>query len=155
MMSRAFPLGGRHLAAYLGLTPREHSSGGRRRLGRISKQGDVYLRMLLIHGARAVLQGAQPKSDPDRFPQVGSRDPSAAAVTTRLPLPSPTKWPASFGPFGNLANRSSPDLKLSLMGYNCKDASRLCLVSVQRHWGNLSKTMGRLARRPTPRLIVG
>ncbi len=58
---------GRHFAAYLGLTPREHSSGGRRRLGRISKQGDVYLRMLLIHGARAVLQGAQPKSDPDRF----------------------------------------------------------------------------------------
>ncbi len=58
---------GRHFAAYLGLTPRERSSGGRRRLGRISKQGDVYLRMLLIHGARAVLQGAQPKSDPDRF----------------------------------------------------------------------------------------
>jgi transposase len=58
---------GRHFAAYLGLTPREHSSGGRRRLGRISKQGDVYLRMLLIHGARAVLQGAQPKSNPDRL----------------------------------------------------------------------------------------
>ncbi len=58
---------GRHFARYLGLTPNEHSSGGRRRLGRISKQGDVYLRMLLIHGARAVLRGAQPKSDPDRF----------------------------------------------------------------------------------------
>jgi transposase len=58
---------GRHFACYLGLTPREHSSGGRRRLGRISKQGDVYLRMLLIHGARAVLQGAQPQSAPDRF----------------------------------------------------------------------------------------
>src|SRR5262245_41417628 len=47
---------GRHFAAYLGLTPREHSSGGRHQLSRISKQGDVYLRMLLIHGARAVLQ---------------------------------------------------------------------------------------------------
>jgi transposase len=58
---------GRHFACYLGLTPSEHSSGGRRRLGRISKQGDVYLRMLLIHGARAVLRGAQPKSDPDRL----------------------------------------------------------------------------------------
>ena len=58
---------GRHFAAYLGLTPRERSSGGRRRLGRISKQGDVYLRMLLIHGARAVLQGAQPQSEPGRF----------------------------------------------------------------------------------------
>ena len=63
---RRFP-SGRHFAAYLGLTPRESSSGGRRRLGRISKQGDVYLRMLLIHGARAVLQGAQPQSEPGRL----------------------------------------------------------------------------------------
>ena len=39
----------------LGLTPREHSSGHRRRLGAISKQGDVYLRCLLTHGARSVL----------------------------------------------------------------------------------------------------
>jgi transposase len=58
---------GRHFACYLGLTPREHSSGMQRRLGRISKHGDVYLRMLLIHGARAVLWAAQSKSDPDRF----------------------------------------------------------------------------------------
>src|SRR5207244_352500 len=35
-------------------------------------------------------------------------------VTTRLPLPSPTKWPASFGPFGNLGNRSSPNVGLRL-----------------------------------------
>jgi transposase len=49
---------GRHLAAWLGLTPRESSSGLRRRLGRISKRGDAYLRMLLIHGARAVLNAA-------------------------------------------------------------------------------------------------
>lgn len=46
---------GRRFASYLGLTPREHSSGGIRRLGRISKRGDTYLRMLLTHGARAVL----------------------------------------------------------------------------------------------------
>jgi transposase len=50
---------GRHLASWLGLTVREHSSGERRRLGRISKQGDPYLRTLLIHGARAVLLAAQ------------------------------------------------------------------------------------------------
>lgn len=50
---------GRHLAAWLGLTPRESSSGQRRYLGRISKRGDPYLRMLLIHGARAVLNAAQ------------------------------------------------------------------------------------------------
>jgi transposase len=50
---------GRQLSCWLGLTPRESSSGGRRRLGRISKQGDAYLRMLLIHGARAALTSAR------------------------------------------------------------------------------------------------
>jgi transposase len=49
----------RQFASWLGLTPREHSSGGRRRLGSISKKGDVYLRCLLTHGARAVLVTAQ------------------------------------------------------------------------------------------------
>jgi transposase len=49
----------RHFASWLGLTSREHSSGERRRLGRISKQGDPYLRTLLVHGARAVLLAAQ------------------------------------------------------------------------------------------------
>ena len=57
----------RHFASYLGLTPREHSSGLRRSLGRISKQGDVYLRMLLIHGARSVLFAAKSKAKPDRL----------------------------------------------------------------------------------------
>jgi transposase len=46
---------GRHLASWLGLTPKEHSSGDRRNLGGISKRGDGYVRMLLIHGARSVL----------------------------------------------------------------------------------------------------
>lgn len=48
----------RQFASWLGLTPREHSSGTRRRLGGISKRGDVYLRYLLTHGARAVLLAA-------------------------------------------------------------------------------------------------
>ena len=48
----------RHFASWFGLTPKEHSSGGHRRLGRISKQGDRYLRMLLTHGARSVLRAA-------------------------------------------------------------------------------------------------
>jgi transposase len=39
--------------------PREHSSGKTRRLGRVTKRGDGYLRMLLIHGARAVLRSAK------------------------------------------------------------------------------------------------
>ena len=50
---------GRHFASWLGLTPRESSTGRRRYLGRISKRGDVYLRCLLTHGARAVLLTAQ------------------------------------------------------------------------------------------------
>jgi len=49
---------GRRFASWLGLTPREYSSGERRRLGGISKQGDVYLRTLLVHGARAALLAA-------------------------------------------------------------------------------------------------
>ena len=49
---------GRHLASWLGLTAREHSSGEQRRLGRISKRGDTYLRTLLVHGARSALQAA-------------------------------------------------------------------------------------------------
>lgn len=48
----------RRFASWLGLTPREHSSGNVRRLGSISKRGDAYLRMLLVHGARAVLYSA-------------------------------------------------------------------------------------------------
>jgi len=56
---------GRSFAAYLGLTPRESSSGGSRRLGPISKRGNRYLRVLLIHGARAALLAAQRSQEPD------------------------------------------------------------------------------------------
>ena len=47
--------GPREFAAFLGLTPRQHSSGGKERLGRISKMGNRYLRKLLVVGAHAVL----------------------------------------------------------------------------------------------------
>lgn len=57
----------RHFASYLGLTPREHSSGSIRRLGAISKRGDVYLRTLLTHGARSVLAAAPRQLQPDRL----------------------------------------------------------------------------------------
>lgn len=57
----------RHFASYLGLTPRERSSGTARRLGRISKRGDSYLRMLLIHGARSILTRAKRIERPDRL----------------------------------------------------------------------------------------
>ncbi len=55
---------GRHFASFLGLTPKEDSSAFRRRLGAISKQGDAYLRMLLIHGARSFLWHAKRGAHP-------------------------------------------------------------------------------------------
>ena len=55
---------GRQFAAWLGLAPGQYSSGGKTRLGRITKAGDAYLRMLLILGARAMLVAAKNKTDP-------------------------------------------------------------------------------------------
>jgi transposase len=55
---------GRQLAAWLGLVPRQHSSGGKPRLQGISKRGDTYLRTLLIHGARSVIRVAEGKTTP-------------------------------------------------------------------------------------------
>jgi transposase len=54
---------GRQLAAWLGLVPGQHSSGGKSRLGRITKAGDGYLRTLLVLGAKAVLAAAKNKED--------------------------------------------------------------------------------------------
>ena len=54
---------GRQLAAWLGLVPRQYSSGGKERLGRISKHGDGYLRKLLVHGARSVLLWSRHRKD--------------------------------------------------------------------------------------------
>jgi transposase len=56
---------GRDFAAYLGLTPREVSSGTVRRLGPITKRGNPYVRMLLIHGARAALRAGVVSKCPD------------------------------------------------------------------------------------------
>jgi transposase len=68
---------GRQLAAWLGLVPRQHSSGGKVRLQGISKRGDVYLRTLLIHGARAAERTAQPTRS--------STDAWSAAMAKRRP----------------------------------------------------------------------
>ena len=54
---------GRQFAAWLGLTPRQYTTGGKIRLGRITKKGDAYLRTLLIHGTRAVLATVKDKDD--------------------------------------------------------------------------------------------
>ena len=58
---------GRRFASDLGMTPKEHSSGHRRHLGSISKQGNRYLRTLLIHGARSALRAAKVAKEPSRL----------------------------------------------------------------------------------------
>jgi len=54
---------GRQFAAWLGLVPRQHSTGGKSRLGSISKRGDVYLRTLLIHGSRSAMLHTPNRAD--------------------------------------------------------------------------------------------
>jgi transposase len=76
---------GRHFASFLGLTPKEDSTALHRRLGAISKQGDVYLRMLLIHSARTVLWHAKTKAQPTALQRFAvhtaqRRGPNIAAV---------------------------------------------------------------------------
>jgi transposase len=72
---------GRQFAAWLGLTPRQNSSGGKERLGRITKMGDRYLRQLLIVGATALVRYAKEKPsavDP-RFVALLDRKPARVA----------------------------------------------------------------------------
>ncbi len=58
---------GRQFAAWLGVVPRQHSSGGKPTLLGMSKRGDAYLRTMLIHGARSVIYRATQKADPDSW----------------------------------------------------------------------------------------
>lgn len=73
---------GRQLAAWLGLVPRQHSSGGKSNLMGMSKRGDSYLRTLLIHGARSVIYRAGQKADACSWINavVQRRNKNAAAV---------------------------------------------------------------------------
>jgi transposase len=87
---RRFP-SGRHFASFLGLTPKEDSSGSRRRLGAISKRGDVYVRMLLTHGARSVVWHAKTAARPTSLQrwaveteQRRGRNVAAVAVANKL-----------------------------------------------------------------------
>lgn len=73
---------GRQLAAWLGIVPRQHSTGGKPTLLGISKRGDAYLRTLLIHGARAVIRAAERKADVDPWLKalLARRNKNVAAV---------------------------------------------------------------------------
>ena len=71
---------GRQFAAWLGLVPRQNSSGGKNVLLGISKRGDTYLRTLLIHGARSVILRAGKKAEGWLHTLIGRRNANVAAV---------------------------------------------------------------------------
>ena len=73
---------GRQLAAWLGLVPRQNSSGGKQTLLGISKRGDTYLRTLMIHGARSVIRFVEHKEKPVNWliNLIGRRNKNIAAV---------------------------------------------------------------------------
>ena len=72
---------GRHLAAWLGLVPREHSTGGKQRLGSISRAGNERIRSLLVLGATAVIRHAKPgRSSPSLLPLLERKPRKLAAV---------------------------------------------------------------------------
>jgi transposase len=85
---------GRHLSAWLGLVPRQHSSGGKSRLGRISKRGDGYLRRLLVHGSRAVLrwQRGAPKKPSPWIEELLTRRPTNVVLVAMANKTARTVW---------------------------------------------------------------
>ena len=84
---------GRQLSAWLGLVPRQHSSGGKDRLGRISKRGDGYIRRLLVHGARSVLrwQRAKPGTRPGWSDQLLARRPTNVVLVAMANKTAPRR----------------------------------------------------------------
>ena len=85
---------GRHLAAYLGLVPEQHASGGKQRLGTISKRGDTYLRTLLAHGARALVRvmRSRPGPSPDWIGRLLQRRPVNVAVMAQANRTARIAW---------------------------------------------------------------
>jgi len=86
---------GRDFSAWLGLVPGQYSTGGKAKLLSISKRGNVYLRKILIHGARAAVLGSsviERRSEPGSMPSTSGR------TRTLSWLPWPTSWHASPGP---------------------------------------------------------
>ncbi|RFC31338.1 MAG: Transposase IS116/IS110/IS902 family protein [Candidatus Nitrotoga sp. MKT] len=84
---------GRQMAAWLGLVPRQSSTGGKQTLLGISKRGDTYLRTLLIHGARSVIRFAEKKAEPDSW----LRKLMARRTRTWPPSLWRTRMPGSYG----------------------------------------------------------
>ena len=85
---------GRSFAAWLGLVPEQHSTGGKQKLLGISKRGNPYLRRLLVHGARAVLQ-CRDKQSPGLSAWLAQL--AARAHTNIVAVALAARWLASFG----------------------------------------------------------
>ena len=85
---------GRQLSAWLGLVPRQHSSGGKQRLGRISKHGDGYIRRLLVHGARTVLRWrrAKPSARPGWTDRLLARRPTNVVLVAMANKTARVAW---------------------------------------------------------------
>ncbi len=85
---------GRQLSAWLGLVPRQHSSGGKDRLGRISKRGDGYIRRLLVHGARSVLRWrrAKPGTGPGWTDRLLARRPTNIVLVAMANKTARVAW---------------------------------------------------------------
>ena len=93
---------GRRLASFIGLVPREHSSGETRRLGSITKRGDRYLRTLLIQGARSVLLAAarRQQAKVNTLDRLQASVSLSVAATTGPRLPWRASWHGSPGRSG-------------------------------------------------------
>jgi len=81
---------GREFASFLGLVPRQSGTGGKIRLGSISKRGDPYLRTLLIHGARSVLYHAKVPTPWQR--EIRARRPANVAAVALAHKMARTAW---------------------------------------------------------------
>ncbi|CAG2158021.1 IS110 family transposase ISRta3 [Cupriavidus yeoncheonensis] len=83
---------GRQLAAYLGLVPKQTGTGGKVRLGGISKRGDSYVRTLLVHGARVVLSHLRKRNQPGWSMTLAQRRPTNVAVVALANKAARTVW---------------------------------------------------------------
>src|SRR5216684_4068965 len=92
---------GRHFAAWIGITPRENSTAGKHRPGKISREGDESLRRLLVLGATAVIQQAKPGRAPAWLLGLLARKPkklAAVALANKACPGAGRGWPVSSGP---------------------------------------------------------
>ena len=96
---------GRHLAAWFGLVPRQRSSGGKERLGRISKQGDPYIRRLLVVGAHLALRYARGVRTRARSHGWSGFSPGGHTRSLRSRLP--TRWRELHGRSSQRARSTS------------------------------------------------